>query len=393
MTPPLATATAPTAAPTLAPPSGEALPFGPLLADFRLRLDAALDRLLATKRRAAVGDPLGGDADRDGDPARLELIDGVGLLAKLGGKRLRPAFVWFTYRAFGGTRCEEALPLALATELLHTYLLIHDDVMDHADLRRGEPSAQVRFRDAHRARGLAGDAAEFGVSVAILLGDLAQTWAVEQVFALPLDGPRRSELLAAFAAMCEEVIAGQYSELLVAGRRSRPGEVREDELLRVLQMKSGRYTAERPIQLGAILAGAPAAATAALCRYGRSVGEAFQLQDDLLGTFGDPERTGKPVEADLKEGKLTILIHHARALAGPADRETIAAALGNPELNECQARHIQRLIEASGARTRVEAMIDLRLEEARAALGGLALHSEGQVFFAGLLDHLKGRET
>ncbi|HXU31067.1 MAG TPA: polyprenyl synthetase family protein [Thermoanaerobaculia bacterium] len=383
MTPPFATALAPGAAPLL----GETLSFGPLFADFRSRLDAALADLLAGKRRAAASD------GENGDPARLELIDGVGHLAALGGKRLRPAFVWFTYRALGGTRSEVALPLALATELLHTYLLIHDDVMDHADLRRGEPSAQVRFRDAYRARNLAGDAGEFGVSVAILLGDLAQTWAVEQVFALALDGARRSELLAAFAAMCEEVIAGQYSELLVAGRRTRPDEVREDELLRVLQMKSGRYTAERPIQLGALLAGAPAATTAALCRYGRSVGEAFQLQDDLLGTFGDPERTGKPVEADLKEGKLTFLIHHALAGSAPADRATIAAALGDPTLDEPQARQIQRLIESSGARAKVEAMIDLRLEDARDALSGLALAPEGEVFFTGLLDYLRGRDT
>lgn len=380
MTPPSATAYAPGSA----PPAGETLPFGPLLADFRLRLDAALDGLLAAKRRAA---------GEDGDPARQELVDGIGRLAKVGGKRLRPAFVWFTYRALGGDRPEEALPLALATELLHTYLLIHDDVMDHADLRRGEPSAQVHFRDAHRARGLAGDSGEFGVSVAILLGDLAQTWAVEQTFGLAIEGPRRAELLAAFATMCEEVIAGQYSELLVAARRGRPEDVREEELLRVLQMKSGRYTAERPIQLGAILAGASAAKTAALCRYGRSVGEAFQLQDDLLGTFGDPEVTGKPVEADLKEGKLTFLIHHALALAPPADREAIAAALGRPDLTEGEARKVQRLIEASGARTRVEAMIESRLKEAREALDGTALTPEGRVFFSGLLDHLKGRET
>lgn len=385
MTPPIATALAPEARSL----RGEALPFGPLFADFRARLDAALADLVAEKRRVARGESEG----ESGDPDRLELIDGIGHLANLGGKRLRPAFVWFTYRAFGGSRTEEALPLALATELLHTYLLIHDDVMDHADLRRGEPSAQVRFRDAYRARGLAGDAGEFGVSVAILLGDLAQTWAVEQAFGLPIDGARRSELLSAFAGMCEEVIAGQYSELLVAGRRGRPDEVREDELLRVLQMKSGRYTAERPIQLGAILAGAPAAATATLCRYGRSVGEAFQLQDDLLGTFGDPERTGKPVEADLKEGKLTFLIHHALAGSAPADRATIAAALGRPDLDETQARQIQRLIEASGARAKVEEMIDLRLLGARDALAGLDLAPEGRVFFAGLLDHLRGRET
>ncbi len=380
MTPPLPTALAFESTPSF----GETPPFSSLLADFRVRLDAALARLLAAKAAAAA---------ESADPARLELIEGVGRLTALGGKRLRPAFVWFTYRAFGGDRAEEALPLAVATELLHTYLLIHDDVMDHADLRRGEPAAQVRFRDAHRARGLAGDAADFGVSVAILLGDLAQTWATEQVFALPIDGARRADLLQAFAAMCEEVIAGQYSELLIAGRRSDPGEVGQDELLRVLQMKSGRYTAERPIQLGALLAGAPPEPAAALCRYGRSVGEAFQLQDDLLGTFGDPARTGKPVEADLKEGKLTFLIHHALAAAAPAARTLIAQALGDPNLDEARARTIQMLIEETGARAEVEAMIDRRLAAAHDALSGLALSPEGSVFFSGLLDHLRGRES
>ncbi len=369
------------------PAPGENTPgelvYASVFGSFRARFDTALARLVAAKRAEAEAI----------DPPRLELIAGVERLLDLGGKRIRPAFVWFTYHALGGRRDEEVLPVALATELLHTYLLLHDDVMDHADLRRGEPSAQVRFRDAHRAMNLAGDASEFGISVAILLGDLAQSWAMEQLFALPIEGVRRTELLRAFAATCDEVISGQYAELLIAGRRQRPGEVGEEELLRVLQMKSGRYTAERPIQLGALLAAAPPELAAPLCRYGRSVGEAFQLQDDLLGTFGDPARTGKPIEADLKEGKLTVLVHRALAASAEPERQRIAAALGDPELTEERAREIQRLIEASGARGHVEAMIEERLADARDALADLPLEPEGAVFFTGLLDQLRGRDT
>ncbi len=148
------------------------------------------------------------------------------------------------------------LPLALATELLHTYLLIHDDIMDHAEVRRGLPAAHVRFRDAHRERGFQGDAQDFGLSVAILLGDLAHTWAVELATRAALSNPlrnplRNQEIARCFAAMSQEVIGGQYLELLVAQRRGAP----EEELTRVLRLKSGCYTAERPIQLGAILAG------------------------------------------------------------------------------------------------------------------------------------------
>src|SRR5436305_9630250 len=156
-------------------PSTDRLPavpesFHDLLAGFRVRLERALEGWLEARRQAAAA----GES-----PEMLELIDGVGLLATHGGKRLRPALVYYSYRAFHGGSDDEVLPLALATELLHTYLLIHDDIMDHAEIRRGLPAAHVRFREAHREHGLHGDAADFGRSVAILLGDLAQSWAVE----------------------------------------------------------------------------------------------------------------------------------------------------------------------------------------------------------------------
>jgi geranylgeranyl diphosphate synthase, type I len=354
--------------------------FHDLLAGFRGRLDRALADWLEAKRQdAAAGD----------SPETLELIDGVGQLATHGGKRLRPALVYYTYRAFGGTSDAEALPLSLATELLHTYLLIHDDIMDHAEMRRGLPAAHVRFSDAHRAHGLKGDAADFGRSVAILLGDLAQSWAVE--LAAPAFPKGGGELVRCFSAMCQEVVGGQYLELLVAQRRA----ATEEELLRVLRLKSGRYTAERPIQLGALLAGATAAAIADLSRYGAAVGEAFQLQDDLLGMFGDAGTMGKPVDADLREGKYTFLIHHALEAADPVQRRTLEAALGNPDATATQVDAALRVLEKTGAQTAVKAMIAERLRAARAALASLAgldLAPDGRLFLSGLIDYLRERE-
>ena len=335
--------------------------FSGLLAGFRDKLDRALGRWLEIKREEAAA---------TGSPETLELIDGVGQLATQGGKRLRPALVYYTYRGCGGASDDEALPLALATELLHTYLLIHDDIMDHAEVRRGLPAAHVRFRDAHRAHHLHGDADDFGRSVAILLGDLAQSWAVELALSVSAGrGPASRELARCFSAMCQEVIGGQYLELLVAQRR----EASEEELLRVLRLKSGRYTAERPIQLGALLAGASPGIVEELSRYGAAVGEAFQLQDDLLGMFGDAGTVGKPVDTDLKEGKFTFLIHHARRLASPEQL---------------------RVLEESGARAAVTAMTDERLRAARASLEAISpdLQSDGGLFLAGLIDYLRERE-
>jgi len=356
--------------------------FSSLLAGFRDKLDRALGRWLELKRDEAV------DA---GSPETLELIDGVGQLATQGGKRLRPALVYYTYVGCGGAADDEVLPLALATELLHTYLLIHDDIMDHAEVRRGLPAAHVRFRDAHRAHGLHGDAADFGRSVAILLGDLAQSWAVELAVSVSAGrGPASRELARCFSAMCQEVIGGQYLELLVAQRR----DATEEELLRVLRLKSGRYTAERPIQLGALLAGAPPEILEELSRYGAAVGEAFQLQDDLLGMFGDPGTVGKPVDADLKEGKFTFLIHHARERANPEQLRVLEAALGRPEATEAQTAAALRVLEETGARAAVDAMTDERLRSARASLAAAApaLHPDGHLFLAGLIDYLRERE-
>ena len=165
----------------------------------------------------------------------------------------------------------------------------------------------------------------------------------------------------------------------------------QDELLRVLRMKSGRYSVERPVQLGYLLARAPEATRKALTTYGLNMGEAFQLQDDLLGLFGDVETVGKPVGGDLKEGKFTLLIHHALRHLAADERTALEHALGNADLVPEEVAHIQGLIEGSGARQRVQEMIEERLRVAREALGPIELTEEGAAFLEGLIDYLRGR--
>ncbi|HEY4575420.1 MAG TPA: polyprenyl synthetase family protein, partial [Thermoanaerobaculia bacterium] len=155
---------------------------------------------------------------------------------------------------------------------------------------------------------------------------------------------------------------------------------------------SGRYTAERPIQLGALLAGAPPETLAGLSRYGTAVGEAFQLKDDLLGMFGDPQTVGKPVDADLKEGKYTFLIHHAQSRATPAQRQVLEAVLGNTDATSEQTAAALRVIAETGAPDTVSAMIGGRLREARSMLAALDLRPDGRLFLSGLIDYLRERE-
>lgn len=354
--------------------------FDSLLAGYRQRLETSLAAWIAA-RRSAVAASL---------PEAVELVDGVAELVASGGKRLRPAMVWFSHEACGGGRERAAEPVAMATELLHTYLLIHDDIMDHAAVRRGRPAAHARYAGLARRRGWGGDGDDFGRSAAILLGDLAHTWAVELFAAgrrLVPDAATRAALDRAWSEMGAEVIGGQYLELGVALR----GEAGEDDLLRVLRLKSGRYTAERPLQLGALLAGAAEPVRDALAIYGRAVGEAFQLQDDVLGVFGDAGTVGKPVGGDLAEGKFTFLVFHALALASPADAARLRAALGRADLSPAELEAARGVIRTSGALDRVTAMIDDRLATARAALGSVALEPDGAEFLGGLVDRLRER--
>jgi len=352
--------------------------FRSLLADFRDQLETRLQQWLTEKEAEAAAE----------SGASRELTETLTRFVARDGKRIRPALLYYTYSACGGQSDEKVMPMAMSVELLHTYLLIHDDIMDHADVRRGEPAAHVIYTELHRDQGWQGSSEHFGESVAILLGDLAQTYSLELYSSVDLAPEVAGEFRQQFSVMCQEVVLGQYLEM-TAGYREH---LEEDELLRVLRMKSGRYSVERPVQLGYLLAGAPEATRQALEVYGLQMGEAFQLQDDLLGMFGDAKTVGKPVGADLVEGKFTLVIHHAMRHLADTDRAVLQRALGNPNLDPDEMARVQGLIEASGARQKVQDMVEERLNQAREALATVSLAPDGAGFLEGLIAYLRGRK-
>jgi geranylgeranyl diphosphate synthase type I len=359
-------------------PGRTASAFPEALAELRARVDHELGAWLDARRRRLAGT----------SPEAAELVDEVARLVAGGGKRLRPALLVLAYRACGGRSEAAALRLGLAAELLHTYLLIHDDIMDRAGLRRGRATTHAAFAERHLARRHRGDAAHFGRAVAILAGDLAHTWAVELSRPHPAAEGEPEAVARAFDAMCEEVIAGQYLEMLLPHRE----EPAEEELLRVLRLKSGRYTVERPVELGALLAGAEPPVADGFRRWGEAAGEAFQLRDDVLGTFGEAAAVGKPVASDLAEGKLTFLVHRALAGAAPEDREWLRAALGRGELAAADLERARRILRESGGLAAVLDMIEERLAGARRALAAIPLPAADLAPFLGFLDYLQERD-
>lgn len=291
-----------------------------------------------------------------------------------GGKRFRAAFCWWGHLAVAEPEDRSALLKACASlELLHASALVHDDVMDASDVRRGRPATHRAFETLHRERHWSASPEQYGAAAAILLGDLLLSWSDELLRTSGLPAPRVLEALGYFDLTRTEVVTGQFLDVSAQAR----GTSDVDVAMTVLRYKSAKYSIERPLHIGAALAGAGPDTIAQLTRFGLPLGEAFQLRDDLLGVFGDPEVTGKPAGDDLTEGKRTVLIALALDALGPADRAHLDAGLGKP-LSADEVVELRTLIDASGAHDQVEQVITALTERALTALDAADIRDEAR---------------
>jgi geranylgeranyl diphosphate synthase, type I len=298
------------------------------------------------------------------------------------GKRIRPALLLLGYRAAGGGDVRDVHGPALALELLHTCALAHDDVIDRAPTRRGRPTIHRRFADEHREQSWAGDPDAFGEAVAILLGDLAFVHADELFLSAHVPPAQLLAGLARFTELREEVMAGQYLDLVAATSRATD----RDLALQIATLKSGRYSVARPLEVGALLAGGPDDVVEVLGRFGDPLGRAFQVRDDLLGVFGEEAATGKSVASDLVEGKRTLLVAEAMARLDDGGRAVLEAGLGDPDLTPERAAELRQLLERCGARAAAEDYVDQAVADAVWALDGAPIDPD----VAGTLRELAG---
>jgi geranylgeranyl diphosphate synthase type I len=278
-----------------------------------------------------------------------------------GGKRLRPAFCWYGFLGAGGSDETLVADVAAALELLHAFALLHDDVMDGSATRRGHPSMHRRLGQDHCRSGWRGESRRFGEGMAVLLGDLAFACADHL---LGRAGQACGDVRAVWDELRLELVMGQYLDLAGAAR----GGVEWRRAVRIARYKSGAYTVERPLHMGAALAGRLGEMGRHYTAFGRPLGDAFQLRDDLDGAFGDEMVTGKPVGDDLREGKPTLLLALARERGGPA-AASLLDRVGAPDLSGAEIRRLQHLLIDCGARDEVEHMIAHRHASAVAALG------------------------
>jgi geranylgeranyl diphosphate synthase type I len=310
------------------------------------------------------------------DEALAPIVDEVAALAA-GGKRLRPAFAYWGWRGARTDRSEDeesVLRGVAALEFVHASALVHDDVMDGARTRRGRPATHVGFATRHMVADLGGDGDAFGTGAAILVGDLALVWSDELLRRSGLSEQALGRARGVWDTMRTEVTAGQYLDLL----RAAGGLPGPHGALTVARYKSAGYTVQRPLQLGAAIAGAAPEVIEACTAIGLPLGEAFQLRDDVLGVFGDPAVTGKSADDDLREGKQTLLIALAEQEADDAGRRLLTDVLGDADAEPDELDALRRLIETTGARAQVEERIAERTALARSAIASAPLTADAR---------------
>lgn len=286
-----------------------------------------------------------------------------------GGKRLRPAFCYWGYLGAGGdSSADEVIDAGAAFEMLQAFALVHDDVMDGSSTRRGARTAHLEFDGVHRDESWRGEGRRFGEGVAILIGDLAHVYADQLL-------PRTSRAVQdVWDELRVELNVGQYLDLIGTAR----ADTDHESARRIARYKSGKYTIERPLHIGAALAGRLDELEGPLSAYGDPLGEAFQLRDDLLGAFGDSAVTGKPVGDDLREGKPTPILAAATAAADAAQAEVLGD-IGTADLSGDAIARIQQVLVDTGAVEVIEASIDALTTQAITATDRLDITDDARV--------------
>lgn len=334
----------------------------PTLARLAARVDDAL--------RPAVRPAL--ERVRTLHPSLGPWVDELDGMLAAGGKRLRPALLLLGHTAVSDDDVDAVLSPALALELLHTCALLHDDLLDDADTRRGRTTAHVSFAAQHVAKGWAGDADRYGAAAAVLVGDLAFVVADELFLAAEVPADRLLAGLRQFTLLREEVMAGQALDVQAAAARLTD----RDLALTIATAKSGRYSVARPLEIGALLGGATAQDAAALAEAAEPLGRAFQVRDDLLGVFGDTDTTGKSAAGDLREGKRTLLVAEAMARLDGPRRAELQGLLGDPDLDESDVARARELLASSGAVEVVRDWIDDAVDRGLAAMDVLDIDAD-----------------
>lgn len=351
------------------------------LRDFKARLDP---------RIAAYFDTTLAEAKKDDDLV-YESLEHVKTMTLAGGKRLRPAFMFYGYLAAGGEDRERLLNTAVAVELIHMFLLIHDDIIDRDALRHGEPTLHERYRAWGKRYLNLENPEHFGDSIALIVGDMLFALGNDIIFTSGFPEKNIYAALSRMQKIVSHTVVGQARDIYIEYK----GEATEAEILSMYEKKTARYTVEGPLHLGALLAGGTPELAAELSRYALPIGIAFQIQDDILGIYGDEERIGKPVGSDIREGKITLLVSHVFEHADRATKKELDQLLKKRQtLALADIERFRTIIRETGALAAAKELALRYIEDGKRALASMhtPIAPEAREFLEGVADYMAKRE-
>ena len=320
------------------------------------------------------------------------IVDAIKYARKItmsGGKRARAAFIYYGYLAAGGKEKKKIIEASASIELIHSYLLMHDDIIDQDDLRHGIKTTHVHYAQMARAEFKNKDADHFGNSMAIIIGDMMSSLGNRILFESKFASELIIKALHRMQGIVSFTIIGEAEDVMIENR----GQATEREILRMYENKTAKYTIEGPLHLGAILAGADNKFLQTLTAYSIPAGIAFQIQDDILGVFGTVGKTGKPVGSDVRQGKQTILVAKALEKANKIQKATLKSCLGNNNLTKKDLENFRQVIIATGSLDYAQELAKDLISEAKKKIENTTIASEAKEFLVGIADYMLNREV
>ncbi|PIP26191.1 MAG: hypothetical protein CO140_02540 [Candidatus Moranbacteria bacterium CG_4_9_14_3_um_filter_40_7] len=305
-----------------------------------------------------------------------------------GGKRLRPAFMYWGYIAGGGKNREKILKTSISIELIHNFLLMHDDIIDHGKIRHGVETINARYAKISRLFFNPESAGHFGNSMALIFGDMLSTMGNQVVFTSDFPSKLIVKALNQVQTIVSQAVTGEIQDVYMDSS----GKTSEEAILKMYEYKTAGYTIEGPLNLGAILAGAEEKIFKTLSAYALPLGVAFQIQDDILGIFGSEKKMGKEIGLDIQEGKKTLMLFKAQELGDREQKTFLKGVLGRKNISRAEIKKFQEIMIKSGALRYVQNLISGLVAEAKESLAQADMEPEAEDFLLSTADYIAARK-
>ncbi|MCX6767076.1 MAG: polyprenyl synthetase family protein [Candidatus Moranbacteria bacterium] len=323
------------------------------------------------------------------DPLAVQAAKNIRDLTLAGGKRLRAAFMYWGYKAAGGRDDDKMVEASMSIELTNIFLLIHDDIIDRDDFRHGVETIHKRYEKLARRYYKKTDPVHFGDSMALVIGDMAAAAGNEIIFNSKFPPERILKALAKLQDIVSVTVGGELMDVVLEARRK----ATEKEILKVHENKTAKYTVEGPLHLGALLAGADKKTLDLFSAYAVPVGIGFQIQDDILGIFGDERKLGKPVGSDLRKGVQTLLITKALENANTQQRKWIRNMMGNPKADARDIEEFKKIVIDTGSLEYSKNFSQKLIKQGKDAIEKGDIPKNAKEFLSGIADYLMNREV